>query len=111
MQKRGQMESGAEGGRNEDTLVSHAFFNAERSLAATSLHDFQLADARPCESVLPFVPNAKKLLGVLCMNLVDVRRVRGFVLLDKDWVANDDVDGPTIGHEADVVVEDTCGDC
>jgi hypothetical protein len=24
-------------------------------------------------------------------------------------VADDDVDGPAVGHEADVVVEDTCG--
>jgi hypothetical protein len=74
-----------------------------------SLDDFQLADSRPCESVFPLVPDAKQLLGVLRVNLVDVRRVRVLVLFDEDWMADDDVDGSAIGHEADVVVEDTCG--
>ena len=77
----------------------------------TSLDDFQLADSRPCESVFPLVPDAEQLLGVLCVNLIDVRRVGVLVLFDENWVADDDVDGTAVGHEADVVVEDTCGCC
>lgn len=80
-------------------------------LGTTSLDNFQLADSRPRKSVFPLVPDAEQLLGVLCVNLVDVRGVGVLALFDEDWVADDDVDGAAVGHEADVVVEDTCIYC
>jgi hypothetical protein len=43
--------------------------------------------------------------------LFDVGRVGVFVLFDENGIADDDVDGSAVGHEAYVVVEDTCGCC
>ena len=77
----------------------------------SSLDYFQLADSRPCERVFPFVPDAEQLFGVLRVDFIDINRIGVLVLFDEDRVADDDVDRSAVGHEANVVVEDTCGHC
>lgn len=73
------------------------------------LNNLHLTDPRPGKSVFPLVPDAKQFFGVLLMETLDVSRIGVLVLLDGDGVANDDVDGTAVGHQADVVIEDACG--
>jgi len=92
-------------------LVALARRSSRREFLVSLFDDFQLADARPRESVFPLVPDAEQLLGVLCVDFVDVRGIGILVLLNENRVADDDVDGSAVGHEADVIVEDSCNCC
>ena len=52
------------------------------------------------------VPQTKQLVNVFPVHLVHIGLVRVFDLLNLDGTADDNVHGPSVGHQADVVVED-----
>ena len=57
--------------------------------------------------IFPLVPDTLELSNVLRVDLVDVLGVGSFLSPNHNRTTNDDVERATVGHHADVVVEDT----
>lgn len=73
------------------------------------LHNLQLAAPPPRKSILPLLPKPEQLLDIRGVHLVHIRRVGRLALQHGDGPPDDDVQGPAVGHHADIVVEDTAG--
>ena len=59
------------------------------------------------KSVLVLIPYPHKLVNVLLVYLVDVIVVRMLILHDPNRTSYNNVDGPSVGHHAHIIVEDT----
>ena len=58
--------------------------------------------------IFPVLPQSHKLVDISFVDLIHKACIRILHLHDRDRTADDDVDWPTVGHDAYIVVEDTC---
>ena len=72
-----------------------------------SLDDLQLSRSLHGKFIFPLLPYPLQLLNVHIMQLVHIRLLWHVCLLHLDWPAHHDIERPSIGHHAHVVIEYT----
>lgn len=70
------------------------------------LDDLKLPLPVSRKSVFPVFPDPDQLIDILLVNLVNVSWIWGLGLHDANGPSDHDVNGASVGHHADIVVED-----
>lgn len=69
------------------------------------LDNLKLTLPMPGKRVFPIFPDPDQFIDILLVNLVDVRRIWGFGLHDANGSSDHNVNGSSVRHHADIVVE------